>query len=1594
MGDHGRRSETVRVSAAASHPGDAAVLPAGPGPLAGDPFLGDFSGYNVVVGDWRPNSNLYGRAPAAIFGLGGDDRIDGTGVSDWLEGGAGNDFIVGGNGDDIIWGGEGADFVRAGNGADRLIFVAGDVGGPDTNVPTSRSPDVIEDFDPTRDRLEFYGFSEPPVVEQIGAGASAYVLLTFANGDQIRLNYMTAARIAANPDCIRMMDGPGPTARQEEDGRPVEMTADINLAEGEIRTFNQGLGYDTRTFTLTNNGTIVVEMEPGVGAGDTLAATGVNGHLVNGQSGIIRAINHGSVGAIGLSSAFDGASNAGLIEAIAVTDATGVYSRSTYWAFDNSGIVRAVGGELAMGVYLSNIPVVTTAPQRAQARVENSGQILAEGETAIGIRSDMNMTLTNSGLVQATGELLAIGYISDFNGSFTNTGTIRAVTGPGGAASIGITAYNLQEPIARGGGFQTYVNHGLIEADIAILIQDSGGFFMESSVERVLNTGTIRGHIILGLGHDEVRNQGKITGDIDLGADADLFDGAGGQLTGAVFGGEGDDRLIGGDLGDILFGDEGADSIFGGAGDDVIDGGRGHDALDGGAGMDVLSFLSSGRGVTVNLGAGTATANGVDTIAGFEGVWGSRFADRIIGSSAANTLEGNSGDDEIAGGGGDDWLYGDRGADKLTGGAGADTFLFSIGDGADVITDFKTGLDRLVIHGYGAAAATLQQVGADTRVLLAGGDSLLLRNVQASTLSGSLTFDPTPLAPAPSLGVASTLVLNELLVLQDGERLEIGRVLDLQIGPNDLPAAGLVLQNRDGGPQPSIISSGHIVIEGGGAYGSVAGLALASSDALGTAGFVNRLTGRFDLTTDGATDAIGAHALVTFRNDGVFNVTAGGDALGAEPQREFVNTGTMTIRGGESAVGARMLIGFGDLWNDGVIDVRGQTASIGVDLLQSNSHGAPAHAFVNRGQIRVADATAEADSVGVSYAVRWEGWFVNTGLIEADYALRMAPGHSALSQGYVINTGELRGRVDLGSDAVTLFNDGLITGRVDMGDANDIYDGRAGRQSGGVFGDAGDDILMAGAGANRLEGGDGSDVLSGGGGMDTLVGGAGADRFHVGAGADVIEDFSAAAGDRIHVGGYAGWQSVVQQGADVLVTFGGANSVLLRNMQAAAVTTGLFVFNAAAPATPTGRIPGAATPDSPVIAGSPPVAPMVREGGAAADVFTGGALDDTLFGRGGGDDLSGGAGDDLLDGGGDGDHLDGGDGDDLLFGGDGDDVLVGGRGFDELRGGAGADVFELGVDGVQMDRIVDFNLAEGDRIVVRDVTGVTENSIYFIFQSWSESGVEETYLFVNASDIAEFGANVTIYGTAQDDVLYPMVGTDAVLYGLDGNDSLNCDTERDALFFGGTGDDRLTGGGGDDQLYGGAGDDIMTGRGGADLLDGGDGYDVYETMQAREFYWLLVDGDGFVLKGEDGSDRLINVELIRFHDGTVIDLAKQYGPDGWGAWVKGGEDGPQVLPSSPDGASGPEPKVLDDGAWVLPPPDADLPPVMPPLTDDFAGFKHLPSGDSPEIMPGVDARDLPLLLPPEGVSFKHMDSLLWRDDGLRERPIHWDDLLA
>lgn len=262
---------------------------------------------------------------------------------------------------------------------------------------------------------------------------------------------------------------------------------------------------------------------------------------------------------------------------------------------------------------------------------------------------------------------------------------------------------------------------------------------------------------------------------VDLGLGAGTAgDAAGDAISGIeiVYGSRKDDTIGGdgsandlrGSIGaDVLRGVEGKDTLDGGVGDDTILGGDNPDTLIGGAGADIfdggisvdkVDYTKASTGVIANLRLGGVSGDAAgDMYENIEILSGSRYSDVFTGSyfnddlrgrGGNDFLDGSLGGDKLNGGSGNDTIIGGSGRDTLTGGGHNDKFLFSGNFGADVITDFNSGVllrDVIVIEGFGPQfdsfaeiLSAASQIGGNTVINLGGGNTITLQKVIMATL--------------------------------------------------------------------------------------------------------------------------------------------------------------------------------------------------------------------------------------------------------------------------------------------------------------------------------------------------------------------------------------------------------------------------------------------------------------------------------------------------------------------------------------------------------------------------------------------------------------------------------------------------------------------------------------------------------------------------------------------------------------------------------------------------------------------------------------------------------------------------------------------
>lgn len=115
-------------------------------------------------------------------------------------------------------------------------------------------------------------------------------------------------------------------------------------------------------------------------------------------------------------------------------------------------------------------------------------------------------------------------------------------------------------------------------------------------------------------------------------------------------------------------------------------------------------------------------------------------------------------------------------------------------------------------------------------------------------------------------------------------------------------------------------------------------------------------------------------------------------------------------------------------------------------------------------------------------------------------------------------------------------------------------------------------------------------------------------------------------------------------------------------------------------------------------------------GGVGSDFVVGGRDSDLLFGEAGEDLVYGNLGNDTCEGGDGNDILRGGQDNDITNGGAGDDFVSGDKGDDTMTGGAGADIFHTFGDAA-IDRVLDFSLAQGDRVQLDPGTQFTVSQV-------------------------------------------------------------------------------------------------------------------------------------------------------------------------------------------------------------------------------------------------------------------------------------------
>jgi Ca2+-binding RTX toxin-like protein len=159
----------------------------------------------------------------------------------------------------------------------------------------------------------------------------------------------------------------------------------------------------------------------------------------------------------------------------------------------------------------------------------------------------------------------------------------------------------------------------------------------------------------------------------------------------------------------------------------------------GGAGDDAYYIWGTNNTIVEKAG------EGIDTV--YAAIWApytlsANVENLVLSGAGAKWGTGNALSNIIVAGSAGALLDGKGGDDVLVGGAGFDTFRVAAGNGSDAIEKFDTTEDQVRLEGYGitsysALKSLMTQSGADVKIALPNGETLVLRDTSLSSLGAA-----------------------------------------------------------------------------------------------------------------------------------------------------------------------------------------------------------------------------------------------------------------------------------------------------------------------------------------------------------------------------------------------------------------------------------------------------------------------------------------------------------------------------------------------------------------------------------------------------------------------------------------------------------------------------------------------------------------------------------------------------------------------------------------------------------------------------------------------------------------------------------------
>ena len=1210
--------------------GDADLIYAG----AGNDTVVAGAGNDIIFG---------GDGDDSVLGWAGDDRVDlGDGndsFGTWGNDSAGNDSVAGGNGNDTIIGGAGNDILRGEAGNDALSGGMGSDtldGGDGADVfwiTDDHEADVISGGEGgiDSDTIAFSNFLTTAGVRVTFTGAEGgnYAYLATPSGFAQAAGTFTgieALTLTAHADTVDAGASTAALTVSAGDGNDTLVTGSGGS------TADMGAGDDTATggagsdILTGGTGNDVLSGAGGVdtltgGDGDDILSGGAGGDSLAGGTGMDYADYSASNAAVTVNLNTFSASG-GHADGDSLSGIDGLFGSSfndVLTGFDGqvtgpgayTNIFHGNAGDDTLDGAGGNDTLFGGAD--SDSLIGGAGDDLLDGGTG---NDRLDGGTGNDSLVGGAGaDTLTGGAGNDSLSGGADRDLIIAAAGD--TVDGGETGDDFDTLVVAAGSSITYGGGNGEAGTIALA---GGGSLSFAGIEQINFFGAVdgtAGNDVIGVGYVDAQN--------------DTVDGADGNDD-TIFGWDGNDSIQGGAGNDTIYGGAGRDTIAGGAGNDVLEGNgnvdliliganEGQDVVDGGSAatdLDYLEFTGTTNGLSVTY-TGTESgswswAGGSGTFTEIEVVTGSAGNDTINAAAATGGvgIVGGDGDDSLTGGAGADNIEGGSGTDRIDGGDGADTLS---GNGGDDTLTGGLGSDWLFV-GSGDDTA----FGGD-------GDDYIADISGNDSLSGGAGDDT--------------------IIAGDGNDRITGD------GGND------TLQGGAGDDR-------FLIADGAGTDSVTGGeTAETGGDTLDASGVTQAITLDLSAGAGGAEDGT-----LTFTGGNVTFTEIEHVILGAGADSVIGSAGADSVTAGAGA--DRLDMGAGNdrinLGTDGATDTLilddgdGQDRILGFEAPVLGSNGiwtardlldVSALTDAQGYPVNVADVTVSDDGSGNAVLTFPNG--------ESLTFVGVAP--AAFSDPAAL--------VAIGIPAVgpvegTAGDDFMSPGYTDaQGDQIDGSDGT----NDTIFGGAGSDIILDGAGNDTVFGGTEDDIFFGGAGADTLSGDAGNDIFNLtgtsgfgdsidgGAGNDRIDTTAINFGATVVLtGDGAGTLGTSQTGA----TFSGIEHLILGaqsdSVDASADSTGLRIESGAGADT----ITGGSGADF-VLAGD------------GDDTLAGGGGDDSLYGEVGSDSIAGGAGADFIDGGADADTLRGGSGNDRIEGGDGNDLVLGEGGDDSINGGVGND---------------------------------------------------------------------------------------------------------------------------------------------------------------------------------------------------------------------------------------------------------------------------------------------------------------------------------